>query len=285
MGQGAFAVDLCTTASTTVSALTPGDNCQLDLSAEALTVTAAGSVGQGVQVSVANAAIANAGLVADDYTAIYYNSLGLGGTLTNTGLIEVDSGLSWAAAVYDQGSIAGTLNNSGTINAAATAASWAAADAIYVGGESTYTSVVTNPTANETVWATDYSTIGLGSAGALINSGSISASAQANTWTAYATGLQMNGAVLGSIDNSGSISASADAGWQYAVATGVSLGGGSIGSSDSRNYSVAGATSYTYAGNDSYLGLGSAAALTNSGSITATAYANNYRPLRRAWKI
>ncbi len=284
-GQQAFAVDLCTLPSNTVSALSPADECLLDTSAESLAVTAAGSLGWGVDATFANVTISNLGLIADDYTAIDFNSVGLDGSLTNTGTVEVDSGLDWAMGVYvrNNASIGGTLNNSGTsatINAVAVdAGSNAYAYGIYVDGESTSTPWTDlNPATNATHYTSDYSYIGLESTGALLNAGTVSASADVNTYSAYATGLNINGAILGDITNSGIISAAADA-WYGAYAHGARMGGGWIGTGDqtgsSSTVGEANLTAYAYVGEETYVGLDTTASLANSGTISANANVSN----------
>lgn len=278
-GQQAFAVDLCTVPSAInpVSALSPADECLLDTTSEGLEVTLAGSLGQGVDATFANVTISNLGLIADDWTAIDYQSIGLDGSLTNTGTVEVDSGNDWAAAVYVSGNaIAGTLNNSGDVNAVAVdGASNAYAYGIYVDGESTSTPWTDlNPATNATHYTSDYSYIGLESTGTLINSGTVSASAQVNTYSAYATGVNIGGAILGDITNSGTISATAGA-WYGAYAHGARMGGGWIGTGDqtgsSSTVGEVNSTAYAYVGEETYLGLDTTASLANSGTISANA--------------
>ncbi|MFZ5699401.1 MAG: hypothetical protein ACOY9J_11915 [Pseudomonadota bacterium] len=277
-GQQAFAVDLCTTPSNTISALSPADECLLDTSGESLAVTLAGSLGQGVDATFANVTISNLGLIADDYTAIEFDSVGLDGSLSNTGTVEVDSGNNWAMGVYvrNNASIGGTLNNGGDVNAVAVnAGSNAYAYGIYVDGESTSTPWVDLDTAtNATHFTSDYSYIGLESTGTLINSGTVSASAQVNSSWAYATGVDINGAVLGDITNSGTISAAAGA-WYGAYAYGAELGGGWIGTGDqtgsSSTVGESSLTAYAYTGDEAYVGLGTTASLVNSGTISAAA--------------
>lgn len=277
-GQQAFAVDLCTAPSNTISALSPADECLLDTSGESLAVTLAGSLGQGVDATFANVTISNLGLIADDYTAIDFNSVGLDGSLTNTGTVEVDSGNNWAMGVYvrNNASIGGTLNNSGGVNAVAVnAGSGASAYGIYVDGESTSTPWTDlNPATNATHYTSDYSYIGLESTGTLINSGTVSASAQVNSYSAYATGVNIGGAILGDITNSGTISATADA-WYGAYAHGARMGGGSIGTGDqtgsSSTVGEVNSTAYAYVGEETYLGLDTTASLANSGTISANA--------------
>lgn len=284
LGQEALAVDLCTLSSNPVTGLSPADECLLDVSGESLTVTGTGSLGQGVDVSVDNASITvqagtvqDGGVLADDWTAIRFNSVGLGGSLTNAGKIEVDAGNTWAGAVYIDESISGSINNSGLINAQSKA--W---DGYAVGIEAngvntnTYTPD-SNPAASILDSGSVYSNASLEATGSLVNSGQIIASAEStNTNYATAVAIDLGSAVLGDITNTGSILAEANGSWNdYGRATAINIDSGSIGSWDYRSFSAGAVFSSTYASEYTVTGLGAGAALTNSGTITAAAYADD----------
>ncbi len=134
------------------------------------------------------------------YLSSSLGSTGLGGasaqpTLTNAGTISATAqGVSEgdAYAIYDSGSDYGAINNSGTLTATAQAKSGSAsAYGVYVG-------------------------YNVGSAGSIINSGSISATATSSgtsstssSASAYGIYVYQNVEAMGSITNSGSISATA----------------------------------------------------------------------------
>lgn len=114
----------------------------------------------------------------------------MSGTLTNSGTINAtaistNGGYATAYGVYVSGNLSGALSNSGTISASATNlnSSSAYAVGVYVGGE-------------------------LSGTGTLTNSGTISATANAVSGTAYAAGVYI-GSLGGTFTNTGTIRATA----------------------------------------------------------------------------
>lgn len=279
LGQEAFAVDLCTGTANQISALSPADECLLGTAGESLSITGTGSLGEGVDVTIDSAPItvAAGGVLADDWTAIYFNSVGLGGSLSNAGKIEVDANNTWAGAVYIDENISASINNSGLINAQSKTSSGYAVGVQAIGlNTSTYTPD-SNPAASILDTGSVYSNASIEATGSLVNSGQIIASAEStNTDYVTAYGIDLGAAVLGDITNSGSILAEADNTYDdRAEATAINVDSGTIGNWDYRSRSVGAVYSSTFATDYTVTGLGAASALTNSGSITAAARAND----------
>ena len=192
---------------------------------------------------------------------VYLGGIAAGGKLDNSGTISAtatangnNGSTAYAYGVYVNGTLAGTLTNSGTISANAlsnnpTNASGASAYGVYVGG-------------------------GLSAAGSLINSGTISATANGSYVSAY--GVYVNGNLDGILNNSGTIRATATATNEDANAYGVYVVGDLSGSLTNSGTISASAIASTIAyAVGVYVGGNLTGTLTNSGTISATANGSN----------
>lgn len=243
-----------------------------------LTISSAGSVSAAVSTNTALA------------TGIYVSGpLISPSTLSNSGTISATATGSSATAygVYVDGDLAGSLTNSGSINAAANATSSgsdAYAYGIYVNGS--LTGSLTNSgtiTVTATSLASDaYAATGiyingdLAATGVLNNSGTISATATAYSYASDARGIYINGNLDGSLINSGTIQATAlSTSGGYATAYGVLVDGslsGMLNNSGTISATATNDSEYAkaygvYVGGD----VDAAGVLTNNGKITATA--------------
>lgn len=266
--QDVYAIDLCDTATATetVSAAFPADNCDITDAGGSLTVTAAGTIGAGVTVNADDVTVSNSGTISGTTTALHYNN-DLSATLTNGGTLSVTSTtpLNDVWAVYVNADITGTVNNGGTISASSTA----------------------DATANSQWPASAYGfyASGMSGTGALTNTGTISATAtSANPASVYywnwANALYISAMADSSvITNNGTIAAEATAeqGWgeAYAVMVGAMSGDAEFRNNNRINATVnaTGAETTLWRrgsayGIYQYDGLTNNASIVNAGTIT-----------------
>lgn len=263
LSQEAFAVDLCTGTSNSITTANPADNCSLDTAGESLAVSVAGSIGAGVVATVSDAKVTNAGHIvaavsAWDATATAFSASGnvtanqansgtIAATATATGTFSANA---TAYGIDIGGDVTSTITNTGTVSATANAtnvisfsSAYAYAYTLHVGGALTGT--LNNRgtlSAEANAWAVDnyayaYATglnVANGVTGDINNYGTISALANATAQntsyaSAYATAVQVSGNLAGQLTNSGTLSATAnayvDSDYADAYARGVYLAG------------------------------------------------------------
>ncbi len=220
------------------------------------------------------------------------------GPLTNDGTISamaISSHSDASAYGIEMGTLfsGGSLSNSGTISASATARTWAGAWGIYMGeehGPLTNDGTISAMAISSHLDASAYGIEMNGSiysGGSLTNNGTISADAQGKTWVG-AYGINVTGSIYsgGSLSNNGTIAAAANStGFNsYASAYGILMGGSinSTGSLTNMGVITAHATGPTWANATGIWmngSLSSGGTLTNEGTISAVAKINGNNPL------
>ncbi|MCC2638924.1 MAG: outer rane autotransporter [Moraxellaceae bacterium] len=250
--SNAAAVDLCTgDASVSVSGISAGNNCTIDVVDTNLTVNAGARITDGVYSSVDGTRINNAGTIndLDGETAIYLDGVDLSRELTNSGTIKVDNSGS-AYAVWIDGAATANIGNSGSMIAEGNGTYSSSAWALYVGG---------------------------GASGNISNTGKIEADQYVTDSYAYAYGLYIeNGDLDGNLNNSGRISANAVADDNYATATGLYISSDVNGDiSNSGQILASGNASYDANASAVYIGGDVNGHIGNSGLIEGSAAASS----------
>lgn len=235
-----------------------------------------------------NVTVTNAGKIIVDNSTVAAVVPGIySSTFTNNGSLSVDN--TWASALYFDSDVSGAIVNNNTINAYASSNEGIYANGVYVSGALSGSIDNKGTIAAEAAYAYYGSAAGIYvnqvDGGSIANSGLIDVAVGSVT-VGSAYGISVEGSLDGQISNSGTISVSAGGEYFYsnpdeAYAYGISVGGGlAEGALISNSGTI---TVHASADNDSasaygivsWNDLADGAAIVNRGTITAEANAYN----------